>query len=153
MEALKRIGRIWLQQRKRLSPLILVLAAVVIGSVIIDALPREVSIRYELGPDHALVTDARIVYLIDGEEVKGVRFHYDRGAPEQVPHQVELSPGRYVVQVSLRGPGLQRDLRRSLTVPADGVVRIALYDEAYAINSPTIRGELGLRDGRELGAR
>ncbi len=115
--------------RGRLLPLLAVVAVVVAGSRLSKAVPREVSLRYDLGPDHALLTEARIGYRRDGEEVQAVRFTYDEGAPEIVSHHVSLSPGRYEVVADLLGQGPSRSFERTLDVPADGTVRLRLYEE------------------------
>ena len=119
--------------RKGLSRIVLIVAVLVVGGQLFEALPREVTVRYTLGPDHRSVTEARIGYELEGEELKGVRFRYAKGAPAVVDHVVELPPGRYRVVANLRGPGLSRSTSRVLTVPADGIVRIDLFEGAFAM--------------------
>lgn len=132
---MKRLGQLLLAHRRRLAPFVLLGGLLFVGSTLFDAAPRETEIRYDLGPDHGSVVSARIVYLHEGDEVKGARFTYEDGAPAAVRHFVELSPGRYEVRAELsRRDGTETRLRRALRVPADGVVRIELYDpEAVAM--------------------
>jgi len=126
----------WLKYRKRLAPFVILVGLVVVGGTVFDASPRETEIRYDLGPGHGEVREARIVYVTEGEEVKGVRFQWDDGAPPSLRHTVELSPGRYDIRADVVGRGGPRSIRRALRVPADGVVRIDLFDQAVAQRLP-----------------
>src|SRR5690606_2285221 len=93
-------------------------------------------IHYLLGPEHRRVTQATIVYVRDSEEVKGVRYAYEGGAPERLLHRVELPPGRYEIVVELVEAAAPRTLRRTLQVPTEGTVRIDLT-ERFARLAPT----------------
>jgi hypothetical protein len=97
--------------------------------------------RFDLGPDHSQVHDLWLRYELDGEEVRGKRFHYEDGAPQHVFHVVELSQGRYTIVAELRGPNLSRDISRALITPAEGRVEVRLYDpEAMAsLNRESLR--------------
>jgi len=123
-----------LRGRRRLAPLVLVVAALTVGGVVFRAYPREVRVRYALGPDHARVQDLWLSYEHDGELVRAAHFHYEDGAPERVFHTLDLAAGRYEIQAELRGPDLNRDLSRALVAPAEGRVHIRLYEapEAFA---------------------
>lgn len=118
--------------RKLIARLVLVAAVLVIGGQLFGAVPREVEIRYDLGPDHRSISEARIAYLMDGEEVKGVEFRYVYGAPAVVTHRLELAPGRYAVHAVLRGEDVERQIERTFEVPTEGLIRIELFDEALA---------------------
>lgn len=120
--------------RRRVARLVAVAGIAVVGVYLLQSFPREVSIRFALGPDHEVVTQARIAYLDEesGEAIKGVRLEYPEGAPKTFRHQVDLPPGRYDVRAELRGPSLSRSITRSLEVPADGLVHMDLFDQAYA---------------------
>jgi hypothetical protein len=118
--------------RKRLARFVLLIALLVVGGQVLQWVPRAVDIRYHLGPRHRDFTEARIAYMQQGHEIKGVRLRYESGAPESIRHQVDLSPGRYEIAVELRGPDAERTVRRALQVPADGVVRVDLFDRAMA---------------------
>ena len=129
---MRALARLWLEHRKRLAPAVVIAAVAVVGNVLLGAFPREVTIRYDLGPAHAAVTEARIAYTLSGEEVKGVRYGYESGAPAFITHTLELSPGRYEVVASLWEGERQRRIVRPLTVPTEGQVRMVLYDQALA---------------------
>ncbi|NOY91388.1 MAG: hypothetical protein GXP55_09265 [Deltaproteobacteria bacterium] len=134
MLSLKEKALAALRGRRRVAPLVLVVAALTVGGVVFRAYPREVRIRYALGPDHVRVHDLWLSYQHDGELVRAAHFHYEDGAPERVFHTLELAAGRYVIQAELRGPDLNQDLSRALVAPAEGRVRIRLYEapEAFA---------------------
>ncbi len=123
-------------KRSRLLPLLTVGAVLLIASRLSGAVPREVSLRYDLGPEHGTVTEARIGYHRDGEEIQTVRFAYARGAPSVLAHRVSLSPGRYEVVADVLGSGTSRSVVRSLVVPAEGVVRMRLFDASPPISAP-----------------
>lgn len=114
--------------RKRLARLVAVAGVALLAIHMGSNLPRQVDVRYAVGEDHGGVTEARIAYLSEGEEMKGVRFHYAHGAPRVVPHRVELPPGEYAVVADLRGPSVRRTVRTRFEVPSDDVVRIDLGD-------------------------
>jgi hypothetical protein len=119
--------------RKNLARGVAVIAILVIGGQLLSVLPREVQLRYALGPDHRAVRRARIIYFHEGEEMHGLERRYALGAPPRIDHTVDLPPGRYEVRAELEGEaGLQRQLERSFEVPAEGVVRIDLFDQAMA---------------------
>lgn len=133
MRGVKWLGQLFLKHRRRLAPFVVLVGMLAVGGTVFEASPREVEIRYDLGPEHRRVVEARIVYLFEGEEVKGARFTWAEGAPPSLRHTVDLSPGRYEVRVDLLEPGArQRSLERALRVPAEGLVRIDLFDEAHA---------------------
>lgn len=107
-----------------------VIALASIGVTLFRAYPEEVSVRYELGEAHGEVLEARIVYSLDGEEAKGVRFFYPDGVEgTAMRHRVELSPGRYEVKIDLILRDGNRSHERILIVPSDGVVQIDLVDK------------------------
>jgi hypothetical protein len=121
--------RLFREKRRRLLPLLVVVAVLVMGSRLAGAVPREVSMRYELAPRYGTLEEARIGYRLDGEEVKAVRFAYAEGAPSVVHHEVTLSPGHYEIVADVVHEGVASRFIRTLEVPADGVVRVRL-DEA-----------------------
>jgi hypothetical protein len=112
--------------RKRIARVVAVLGVALVGAHLVSTLPREVEIRYDLGGDHRRATEIHLSYLVEGDEMKGVRFHYAHGAPKVVRHRLDLAPGAYRVVASLHGPDLSRTLQRDLEVPAEGVIRIDL---------------------------
>jgi len=101
----------------------LTLVAIEIG----NAYPRETQVSVPLGVGHAEVTEARIDYTQEDESVHSVTLRWPGGAPSQVRHTLDLSPGEYDVSVRLvERDGEARELVGRLTAPADGVVRLAL---------------------------
>jgi hypothetical protein len=112
--------------RKRIARLVALVGVVLVAAHLVTSLPREVEIRYALGPDHGAVTEAQFSYHAEGHAMKGVRFHYAHGAPAVVLHRVELPPGQYAIVAHLTGPDLSRTVRHRLEVPTDGVVRVDL---------------------------
>lgn len=133
MASFKEMALKALRKRQRAAPFVLVVAALVVGGVVYRSYPREVKLRYALGPDHGEVHDLWLSYEQEGELVRGARFHYDEGAPEHVYHSVDLPEGRYTIRAELRGPNLARDISRALIAPAQGRVRIRLYDAPEAV--------------------
>jgi len=128
-----RLGRAIGPHRRRIALLVLAVAVVVVGGALAGAVPREVRVRYLLGPSHAEVTEVRVAYVTEGnEEVQGVRFTYPEGAPERLEHRVRLAPGSYRIVATLSGPGGSREVRRALTVPTEARVDVELFDLAYA---------------------
>ncbi len=120
------------EHRRRFAPIVMIVGLLVVGGQLFGAFPRETEVRYRLGPEHRDVTSARISYVAEGEEALGARFDWREGAPESVRDTVSLIPGRYEVRAELSGAGSAREVVRALTVPADGVVSIELFDQAYA---------------------
>lgn len=120
---------LWSRYRKRLSLLVLLIAAVVIGRVLSDAAPRDVDLAYDLGALHGEFTELHVTYVFEGEEVAGVRFSEAGGLPENVDHHIELSPGRYTIEATLTGSEGSEHIERALRVPTEGIVRIQLFEE------------------------
>jgi hypothetical protein len=118
-------GRKAFDRRRRYAPLVLVLAVVVVGNELWSGMPRNTRLEYRLGPDHARVVEMRVVYVQDGEEIRGVSFHYPEGAPPRVAHQLELPSGHYEVSLELTDrDGKAVRVTRALRTPAEGVVRV-----------------------------
>ena len=118
--------------RHRIARVVAVLAFLVIGMHLVQHVPRDVEIRYDLGPAHEAVTTLHLSYQSDGGEVAGVRFEYRAGAPRVIRHTASLIPGRYDLVANLKRGRATERLERSLRVPADGVIRIDLFDLGYA---------------------
>jgi len=136
MEAIRRAMALFGRHRRRLAPLVLGIGLALVGAEVFGAFPRETSVQFGLGEENRDVFEARVAYSLDGEEVKGARFQWDDRAPSSFRHSVELSPGRYEVRVELVSESGRRTLRRSLVVPADGVVSIELGGQAAATKFP-----------------
>ncbi len=132
MAALEKLGTLWRTYRRRVAPAIALAALLVVGGSMMSGVPRDVHIRYDLGPAHAEVRSLRIAYTLEDETVKGVRFDYPEGAPSRVNHRLELPPGRYRVEATLEGEGGHFEIRRALDVPTEARVDIELFTLAYA---------------------
>lgn len=132
MSSLRSLADAFQKHRRRLAPLVLVAGALVVAPRLVGSLPREVHVRYELGPDHGGAREARIDYVLGGEAVQSVRFDYASGAPAYIDHRVSLAPGHYDVLAEVRSVDGSYRVERGLEVPAEGMVRIALVDEALA---------------------
>lgn len=124
----------WLaRHRKRIATMIAMVAIGVIGGHLARNWPRDVDVRFHFGPNHGRLTEATVRYLLEGEEVKVVRFQHAEGTfPEVLDHRVELPPGRYEIEATLRGIGPTELIRRSFDVPTEGTVRLDLFQHAYA---------------------
>lgn len=101
-----------------------------VGGVVARAYPRDVALRYDLGPGHAGLSELRLSYLGEEGEMVGVTFRRPDGMPERLRHEVELSPGHYRVAATLiDGEGNERRVEKPFDVPAEGVIRIDLGAE------------------------
>ena len=88
-------------------------------------------VELELGPEHAQVRELRLVYLLEGEELRVVSFRFQDGAPARVRHRVSLPAGELELQCLLTGrDGAARVLTRRLRTPAAGLVRIRVAEPA-----------------------
>ncbi len=122
MDRLHRLGQLLRRHRRRLATLVALVGVVLVGTKLSGAVPRDVAIEYRLG-EHRDVEEVRIAYVLNGEEVIGVRFE---GPGARLSHEVSLAPGRYRIEALVREAGAQRVVRRALRVPAAGVVTIDL---------------------------
>lgn len=118
--------------RRRIARLIAIVAIAVLGSHFFSTIPRDVELRYDLGPDHDRWTAVEVSYQMDGGEVAGVRWLHRRGAPRSIRHTVSLAPGRYEVVAILSAGSRRQTVERAIQVPADSVIRIDLFDLEYA---------------------
>jgi hypothetical protein len=134
MSPLRSLAEAFWTKREKLAPLVAVAGIALVASQLVGSVPREVHLRYDLGPDHAALEEVRVGYLEAGEELTTARFDYARGAPAAIDHRVTLSPGRYEVVVDLRGDGaLTGHGVRTFEVPADGIVRVRLFEAGAAL--------------------
>jgi hypothetical protein len=87
----------------------------------------ETVVELDLGPAHAQVVELRLIYLLEGEELRGVSFRFSDGAPPQVQHRVSLPTGELELQCVVRGrDGASHVLTRKLRTGAGGRVRISI---------------------------
>lgn len=115
----------WLaENRRRLAPLVLVLAVVVVGAEASRAVPRETRVHVRLS-DPAAVREVGIDYLGTSGAATSARFSYPRGAQPRVDDVRDLAPGHYTLHVDvLRADGSSSADERELDVPAEGVVLV-----------------------------
>ena len=109
-------------------------------------IPREIELLYDFGPSRAEVREAVFEYLLDGELIKGASFRYAPGrAPAVQSHRVSLSPGRYRLNARLTlgegEPARVQHLRRAFVVPAEGAIRVDLFDMDYALRGNDALGD------------
>lgn len=122
----------WMRAHRRrwVPPLILALGLFAAHDLS-HHVPREVDIEFPIGEGHGDVLQIDITYLESDELVHHVSLRYPGGAPDAIRHQVELTPGHYVVSVDLvRGNGLRESRRGSFDAPADGRVRVRLWEDS-----------------------
>jgi hypothetical protein len=125
--------RAWFEAHRRgsLARIVAVLGGVVVVLALSPHVPRKVDVEFELGPTHREIVEVRVVYLRDGEELKGVSFSFPQGAPGQLRHSVSLPPGDFEVRTELRpSHGLSLASVRTLHAPTEGLVRIRLEPHA-----------------------
>ncbi len=111
----------FVENRRRLAKFVAVAGVMVLALQLFEAFPRDIELRYRL--DQA-VTEARIDYAHAGEHVSGVTVS---GPAAEFDHSVSLSPGRYVIEATLRQEdGSTRVETRTLDVPVEGTVWVDL---------------------------
>jgi hypothetical protein len=117
--------------RRRLAPLLLVLGLLAALKLTYDVAPREQSVQVLL-PDalRADLQGVRLTYLEDGEAVSGSEQRFPQDAPLVLRSRPTLSPGTYQLDIELsrRGGAVTR-VRRAVTVPTEGSLRIHLGEE------------------------
>ena len=116
---------LFLRYKAKLAFLVLIAGLLLIGREIGAAYPRDVEIVFELGSAHELQEVLDVRYLLDGEEVRGAIYRGDEGLDETIETSVSLSPGRYTISARFDDGDA---VERTLNVPAEGRVHIALYE-------------------------
>jgi hypothetical protein len=111
-----------------MAPVVLGLAVLLVGGEVLGAMRHDTDIVVLLGDDHSEIVEARLSYVLDGEEMQGARFEFAEGAPDRVYHHASLPGGRYDVEIELRTHDEVRAETRALDVPADGRVRLDLAE-------------------------
>jgi hypothetical protein len=128
-----RVIELFHRHRARVARLVAVVAVLVMVAQFLPIIPREVELRYDLGPAHAVVSGLELVYQAGDEDLSSVRFGFGDEGPRVVEHSVRLAPGAYDVRATLdTALGPQRFIRH-FEAPADGVVRIELFELALAL--------------------
>jgi hypothetical protein len=115
--------------RRRISRLVLAAGVVFTALKLWPSWPRELEVEYQLGAEHAEITELRVAYLQGSQELQGVRFSFPEGAPNAVRHRVTLPAGTFVLRCELRDrAGAARAVTRQLLTPIQGAIRIFLDD-------------------------
>jgi hypothetical protein len=114
------------EHRRGLARILLVAGALVVVEQMAPIWPRQAELELDLGARHGEVTELRLSYLQDGEELKGVSLHYEGGAPSRVHHSVSLPSGEVELLCELRGPGGASTVHsHSWRMPTEGVLRVS----------------------------
>ena len=123
------------QHRRTLARVVLVVGTTLVllqfWPLVQPMISPETVVELELGPEHSKVRELRLVYLLEGEELRVVNFRFANGAPATVQHRVSLPTGELELQcVLLDRNGASRVLTRRLHTPAEGLVRISVAGSA-----------------------
>ena len=127
---------LFLRYKERLAFLVLIVGLLLIGRTVAGAYPRDVALVFEVGARHATFESLDVRYFLSGEEVRGVTYRQPGGLDENIDATVSLSPGRYRVEAILEGAGDRVLHERSLLVPAEGRVHIALFERGEDGGTP-----------------
>lgn len=124
------LGRVFFllrEHRRRIAPLVLGAAVLVVGGEWQAHAPSDIEVELPIGAVHHDVTRIDVRYEEGEELVQAVSLRYPDGAPERVRHIAHLPPGRYTIAVEL-GTRDARTITRTgeLEAPSEGLVRIAL---------------------------
>jgi hypothetical protein len=126
---LESLGKKLWAHRRRIAPLVIGAAVLVVGTEYQRHAPRDVEVELPLGDDHARIQRVDVSFLEDRDLVRQVSLRYPDGAPEHVRQTVELAPGRYDVAVELTGESGATEARvGALEAPGEGVIRVSLRD-------------------------
>jgi hypothetical protein len=93
------------RNRRRLSALVLIVGALVVGQKLSVLVPRTTEVVLDLGPRHAEVVELRLSYQAAGEALRSVRYSHPEGAPARVRDQVRS----HVEQLELESVLVLRD--------------------------------------------
>ena len=116
--------------RRRLAMPSLVLGLLGTGKLTYDEAPREQSVELLL-PERlrADLEGVRLTYMEDDEALFGMEHRFTGGAPRSVHSAPSLAPGDYRLEIELaQKGGLITRVRRALTVPSPGTLRIRCED-------------------------
>lgn len=135
MDASRSLPAWFERRRKLLATSVLLIGCAVIGVELGRTVPREVEVRYDLGPEHADVRAVQLAYAESGGAlVRTARFSYPDGAPRSFRHRLELAAGAYGCTARIaRVQGPEEEIVRRFEVPAEGLIRIDLFDTALAL--------------------
>jgi hypothetical protein len=131
---MRRVAALISKHRRRVARVLFGLGLIAVAYQLLPNVPRQTELEFALGDGHERVVELRVGFEREGEETHGVRFGFPQGAPRVLRHRLRLPSGRYLVRCELRErSGESLELTRTLTTPADGVVRIALAREYAAL--------------------
>ena len=132
MSSWNRIRHLFIDQRRRLASLFLVLGVLFLAQHLLSNWPREREVRYELDVDLQACEIARMDYLEGGESIGSVQLRFPAGAPPEVVHRPTLPAGRYDVSIELTFPnGTTQRAQRTLDVPVEGAMRVPLHADYF----------------------
>ena len=114
--------------RRRFAPAVLVLGLLGALKLTYDVAPREQAVQLHLTDGlRANVEGVKLTYLEDGEAVSGSEQRFGQGAPPILRSEPSLAPGQYQLDIELsQRSGQVTRVRREVTVPMDGALRIRL---------------------------
>lgn len=110
--------------RRRIATVVAVVGVAIVANRLATVWPRNVDVAYEVGPG---VVELDVDYLQDGVAVSSARFDQTDGKAERFRHSLRLQPGEYEIRMTLyASEGPAREVARTLSVPAEGLIRIDL---------------------------
>jgi hypothetical protein len=122
--------------RRRLGLFFSAAAALIAGSFLARAWPKDREVRYLLGSRAASVIELDATWSDEkaGDEVREATFRYERGhAPRTVVHSPSLADGRYAIAIKI------------VTSDGAGPPRTTRIAEHVDLAGPTVSFDLGLR--------
>ena len=110
--------------RRRIAAVVAIVGVAVVANRLATVWPRNVDVAYEVGPG---VVELDVDYIQDGEAVSSARFDQPDGKAKRFRHSLRLQPGQYEARITLyASEGPAREVARTLSVPAKGLIRIDL---------------------------
>ncbi len=124
-----RVKALFTRHRARIGRVVLLGGALLVVLNLLPLVPRQTELVLDLGASHAQVVALDVTYVLDDDAVRTATLHYPRGAPRTVAQEMRLPVGELELraQAALRD-GQVRDSAHRFTTPADGILRIALFE-------------------------
>lgn len=115
--------------RVRIGRIVLLAGALWLVLKLLPLFPRQTDVVLDLGAAHAQVVALDVTYMLDDDAVRTATLRYPSGAPRTVAQAVRLPVGELELRAhaTLRD-GHARASTHRFTAPADGPLRIALFD-------------------------
>ena len=127
-----RLYALFVQHRKRLAALSLVIFVLVVALDIGSTVPRATSLQLELGDAHAEYREVEITYVegeTEGPVVRSARRRYEDGAPSRIADTIDLVPGIHRVQLVLvREDGSSERREGRFEAPGEGAIAVSWDD-------------------------